>query len=94
MDTYHEEMELEEELDVTCDNFMQEHPFASIGMMSEDTVKPNQKGRPSNKQKRARDRGVRLRDNIRDRLEDSGLTHPTGKYYSERNKYNRPTNFD
>ena len=85
-------MQLEDELDTSCDHFMEQNPFATVGVLSEEVDKVRQRGRAKNKQKRARDAGARLRDNIEDRLEDSGLLRPTGAHCSARNKYNRPTN--
>ena len=94
MDTYREEMQLEDELDTSCDLFMEQNPFATVGVLSEEVDEVRQRGRPTNEQKRARDAGVRLRDNIRDRLEDSGLLRPTGAHCSARNRFNRPTNIE
>ena len=61
--------------------------------MSEDR-EACQRGRPIKEQKRARDTGIELRNNIRDCLEDNGLTCQNRAYHSLRNKYNRPSNTD
>ena len=91
MDLYCKEISLEEELDVTCENFMDENPFATIGVMTDDS-EGHQRGRPTNDQRRSRYAGIRLRNSIQDRLDDSALTCPRGAHVSSRNKYNRPTN--
>ena len=76
---------------MTCEDFMDEILFTMIRVMTDDAEGP-QRGRPTNSQRKCRDAGIRLRNIIWDRLDDSGLTCPREAHYSSKNRYNRPTN--
>ena len=83
------ERRFEPELDEDCDEFLENNPFATVGVFNDD-VDIRARGRPTNVEAVARLEGKRLRDRIRDELTAEGFTRPDIDAIHNRNRYNRP----
>lgn len=73
------------ELDEDCDEFLENNPFATVGILNDD-VDVRARGRPTNVEAVARLEGKRLRDRIKDEL----TSNADNVSVQNRNKYNRP----
>ena len=103
LDYRYDEVELlDEELDASCDEYLELNHFASNGVHTNDGSKNHHSrsqrpGRPSGDKAESRRQGVIRRDFIWDNLESMNLTRPRGEDCDDfvcklKDKYNRPIN--
>jgi len=63
-----------DELNIACDNFVRRNPFEPIGVIEGDIEEQRGRGRPSNEEVQQRNNGRVLRDSLRDKLKQCGLS--------------------
>ena len=86
------ELRLEQELDITCDNFILQNPLEYVGVANGNSSNDKKKlGRPETKEKNSRYGGLLLRNKIRDKLHQNLLFRPSGNLgiVVQRDRYNR-----
>ena len=87
-----EELNFENELDLSCDRFISENPMELVGVMNEEINKEQKRmGRPHSKEKTSREQGLVLRNAIKEDLHKNLLFRPSGNLgiVVQRDKYNR-----
>ena len=89
---FRDDFDEEEELNRASEQFIRLNPFHSFGRGSMDNnlVQTGQRGRRSNAENSLRNEGVRFRNNICNELHRKGMTRPTGRQSTRRDKYYRP----
>ena len=82
-----------EELNRASDHFMVSNSAATLGAFGEEG-RTDERGRRSNDEKRERERGIELRNRLRDKLATAGKRRPdtkgaTARRSSNRDRHNR-----
>ena len=82
-----------EELNRASDQFMVSNSVATLGAFGEEG-RIDERGRRSNDEKRERERGIELRNRLRDKLATAGKIRPdtkgaTARHSSNRDRHNR-----
>ena len=77
LDTFNEAHE-ERHLDIERHTFNLDNPGEMEGMITEEALLQNRRGRRTNEDRELREEGVKIRDNLRDSLWHAGLRRPRG----------------